>query len=359
MFLSFVSSLSFVWGKAWPILIALLFFGVVIMVHELGHFSFAKLFNVKINEFSLGMGPALFKKQKGETKYALRLFPIGGYVNMEGEDEESDDERAFCKKPVWQRFIIVAMGATINLILGFAIVSILLTQTDLIGTPNIRGFYEGASSNVQGLQEDDKILEINNKVVYSEFDITFLMMRQKDGIMDFTVERDGEKVKLTDIEFETKQIDGNNVIIYDFYIKGVEPTFVNVIKNGFLETASMGRMVWVSLFDIVTGQFGLSDISGPIGVVGYIAEAAGVSTEKDFTPILTLMALITINIGIFNLLPVPALDGGRLFFMLIEMVRRKPVPAKYENYIHAVGLVILLTFMAVISMSDIVNLIRG
>lgn len=118
-------------------------------------------------------------------------------------------------------------------------------------------------------------------------------------------------------------------------------------------------MVWVSLFDIVTGQFGLSDISGPIGVVGYIAEAAGVSTEKDFTPILTLMALITINIGIFNLLPVPALDGGRLFFMLIEMVRRKPVPAKYENYIHAVGLVILLTFMAVISMSDIVNLIRG
>lgn len=362
MYLSFLSTLSFVWKNSWSIILAIMFFGIVIMVHELGHFTFAKIFDVKVNEFALGMGPTLFKKQKGETKYAVRLFPIGGFVNMEGEDEKSDDERSFNKKPVWQRFIIVATGAIVNLLLGVVIIAIILTQSDLIGTPYIKGFFENATTNNQGLREGDKIIEINQNIVYSEYDISFLMMRDKDGVMDFTVVREGEKVELKEIAFETKTVDGQQVIIYDFYIKGVKPSFLSVTKNAFLETASMGRMVWLSLFDLVTGQYKLNDLSGPIGVVSFISDTAQQSvTEKgvDFTPVLTLMALITVNIGIFNLLPVPALDGGRLFFMIIEMIRRKPVPQKYESYVHAVGLILLFAFMAVISLHDILNLIKG
>jgi regulator of sigma E protease len=234
-------------------------------------------------------------------------------------------------------------------------------QTDLIGTPYIKGFYKDATTNQQGLMAGDKIVEINENIVYSEYDISFLMMRDKDGVLDFTVERKGEKVELKDIAFKTKTVDGQHFIIYDFYIKGVKPSFFSVTKNAFLETASMGRMVWLSLFDLVTGQYKLSDLSGPIGVVDYIADTAQHSvTDKgiDFTPVLTLMALITINIGIFNLLPIPALDGGRLFFMIIEMVRRKPVPQKYESFVHAVGLILLFIFMAVVSLHDILNLIK-
>ncbi|NLB37201.1 MAG: hypothetical protein GX824_07885 [Clostridiales bacterium] len=362
MYLSFLSTLSYVWKNSWSIIVAILFFGIVIMAHELRHFTFAKIFDVKVNEFALGMGPTIFKKQKGETKYAVRLFPIGGFVNMEGEEEKSDDERSFTQKPVWQRFIIVAAGAIINLLLGLLIVAILLMQSDLIGTPYIKGFYEGATTKQQGLRQGDKIIEINRNIVYSDYDISFLMMRDKDGVMDFTVMREGEKVELNDIAFETKTVDGQQFIIYDFYIKGVKPSFLSVTKNAFLETASMGRMVWLSLFDLVTGQYGLSDLSGPIGVVNFISDTAQNSiTEKgiDFTPVLTLMALITVNIGIFNFLPIPALDGGRLFFMIIEMVRRKPVPQKYESYVHAVGLILLFVFMAVISLNDIMNLIKG
>lgn len=358
MVLSFISTVSNVWGKAWPIMFAIVFFGIIIMVHELGHFLFAKLFKVRVNKFALGMGPALVKKTKGETEYSLRALPIGGYCAMEGEDEDSEDERSFGSKPVWQRFIIVAAGAVVNLILGLIIVMVMLGQQDLIGTSYIRDFHENSATQAAGLTEGDKIVSINGKRVYSQFDIGFLMMRDKDGVMDFGLKRDGEKIELKNVALETVEKDGKNVIIYDFIIKGVKPSIGSVLKYSFMETVSMGRMVWISLFDLVTGQFGFTDISGPIGVVGFIAQAAEQTKKTDLTPILNLMALISINIGIFNLLPVPALDGGRLFFMLIEMIFRKPVPRKYEGWIHATGLVLLLAFMAVISLKDIFFMFR-
>ncbi len=348
-----------VWGKAWPILVAILFFGLIIMCHELGHFLFAKLFKVQVNEFSMGMGPTLFKFKKGETKYSLRLFPIGGFVSMEGEDEESENERAFCNKPVWQRFIIVAAGGTVNLIMGVIIVAIMLCQTDLIGLPQIHSFHENAVSS-QHLQVGDEIKKINGKQVFSEYDLSFLMARDKDGVIDFVVERNGEKINLDGVKFETKDNNGTLTIIYDFIIQGVEPGFLNVVKNSALESVSIARVVWISLLDLVTGQYGLSDLSGPIGTVTFIADAAETATqETDFTPLLMLMALIAINIGLFNLLPLPALDGGRLFFMAIEFIFRKPVPRKYEGWVHAIGLVLLMILMVVISFSDILRLIRG
>ncbi len=349
-----------VWGKVWPILVAILFFGLLIFFHELGHFTFAKLFKVKVNEFAMGMGPTLFKFKKGETKYALRLFPIGGFVSMEGEDEESESERAFCNKPAWQRFIVIAAGGIVNLIMGTVIVAIMLSQVNLIGLPQIHSFEENSVSS-QYLQAGDKIEKINGKRVYSEYDLSFLMARDKDGIFDFVIEREGEKVNLDGVPFQTiKNDDGTVTIIYDFIIRGVEPTFLNVAKNAVLESVSIGRIVWLSLLDLVTGQYGLSDLSGPIGTVSYIADAAQAATQQtDYTYLFNLMAMIAINIGLFNLLPLPALDGGRLFFLAIEFVFRKPVPAKYEGWVHAVGMVLLLLLMVVISFSDILRLIRG
>ncbi len=349
-----------VWGKVWPILLAILFFGLIIFFHELGHFTFAKLFKVQVNEFAMGMGPTLFKFKKGETKYALRLFPIGGFVSMEGEDEESDNERAFNKKPVWQRFIITAAGGTVNLIMGVIIVAIMLSQTNLIGLPEIHSFEENSVSSQYGLQAKDKIKEINGKNVYSEYDLGFLMSRDKDGIIDFVVEREGQEIALDAVKFQTYDNNGTLTIVYDFIIRGVEPTFLNVAKNAALESISIARIVWISLLDLVTGQYGLSDLSGPIGTVSFIADAAQTATqETDYTYLLTLMAMIAINIGLFNLLPLPALDGGRLFFMFIELIFRKPVPRKYEGWVHAVGLVLLLGLMVVISFSDIMRLVRG
>ncbi len=352
-------SVGDVWGKIWPILLGILFFGFIIIFHELGHFIFAKLFKVQVNEFSIGMGPCLFRKRKGETKYCLRLFPIGGYVSMEGEDEDSDNERAFCNKPAWQRFIIIAAGAIINIIMGIIIVSIMLGQSDLIGTPQIHSFDEAAVSNSYGLQVKDKIKKINGKRVFSEQDIGYLMSRDGDGAIDFVVERDGVLTELDGVKFQTVEKDGKLTIIYDFIIVGVEPNFLNVVKNSFSESMSIARIVWLSLSDLLTGQYGLSDISGPIGIVTNIADMAQTATqETDYTVLLWFLAVIAINVGLFNLLPVPALDGGRLFFLLIEIVFRKPVPRKYEGWVHAIGLFLLLVLMAVVSFSDIINLIR-
>ncbi len=350
-----------VWGKIWPILLAILFFGLIIMFHELGHFIFAKLFKVQVNEFSIGMGPAFFKKKKGETQYSLRLFPIGGYVSMEGEDDDSENERAFCNAKAWKRFIIIAAGGIVNLIMGVIVVAIMLsTSGNLIGTTQINFFHEDAVTATQGLQEKDVIKKINGKTVFSEYDLSFLMARDKDGVIDFVVERNGEKVTVNGVKFDTFDNNGTLTIVYDFVIVGVKPSVLSVAKNAVLESVSIARIVWVSLFDLATGQYGLSDLSGPIGTVSIIADTAqNAVAQTDYSSLWMMLALIAINIGLFNLLPLPALDGGRLFFLFIEMIFRKPVPRKYEGWIHAVGLGLLLLLMVVISFSDIVKLIKG
>ena len=342
-------------------MVAILFFGLLISIHELGHFVCAKIFKVKVNEFALGMGPALFKRKKGDTTYALRLFPIGGYVSMEGEDEESSDENAFNRKKVWQKIIIVAAGATMNLILGIVIVSVVLSMEDLIGTNQIVRFYDNAKSQQTGLCEGDKFLKIDGRRVFSDMDVSFLMSRSDDGVFDMTVERNGEKVDLTGVAFDTKKDGEYTLITYDFVVLGEKPSILNVIPNAFGRTASIARLVWLSLFDLVTGRYGLTDLSGPVGTVNVIADAAAQAADsKDgLITALTLMAFITINIGIFNLLPLPALDGGRLFFLIIEGIRRKPLNPKYEGYVHAAGLALLLTLMLAVTFSDIVTIIKS
>lgn len=352
---------SELWSKAWPILFALLFFGVIIMIHECGHFACAKLFKVKVNEFSLGMGPALFKKRKGDTLYAVRLFPIGGYVAMEGEDDASEDDRAFNKKPVWQKMIIVVAGALMNLILGFILMVLLLTtSTDLIGTNTIKEFYPDAVSSQYGLQAGDRFVEIDGHHVWSELDLSFLMSRSQDGVFDFVVERNGEKVTLNDVHFATEQQNGITLIQYDFIIIGEQPGFLNIVKNAFTQSASIVRMVWLSVFDLVTGRYGMSELAGPVGTVDIIADVTAQAVSSgSLTNLLTIMAFITINVGVANLLPLPALDGGRFLFLAIEAVRRKPVNPKYEGYVHAAGLALLLLLMVVVTYNDIARIVHG
>lgn len=349
-----------IWGKTWPILIAILFFGLIIAIHELGHFLSAKLFKVKVNEFSLGMGPAIFKKKKGDTQYSLRCLPIGGYVSMEGEDSESEDENAFCKKKWWKKFIIVAAGAIMNLILGLIFVTVLTCMDDLIGTTQIHSFYENATSAQYGLEAGDDIKEINGTAIFSSRDVSYCLQRDDDGIYDFVVDRNGEKVTVEGVQFERKTDEnGNKTIIYDFIIVGVEKTPLNVLATAIKDTVSIARLVWLTLFDLATGHYGINDLSGPVGTVSIIADVTSeaVSTGANFDAIIYIMALITINVGVFNLLPVPALDGGRLFFIIIEAIRKKPIPAKYEGFIHAAGLALLLLLMLVITFNDIRNLI--
>jgi regulator of sigma E protease len=279
---------------------------------------------------------------------------------MEGEDEESEDERAFNRQKVWKRFIIVAAGAIMNIILGLIIVAVMLaTSGELIGTNTIHSFTENAVSEQNGLKVGDRFVKIDGHRLYSDMDLMFLLSRSENGVYDLVVERDGEKVRLDDLQFETHEVEGITVITYDFIVVGEEPTAFNIFTNTFKEAASIVRLVRLSLFDLVTGRYGLSDLSGPVGTINVIVDATEDATsEGDWDTLLLIMALITINIGVFNLLPLPALDGGRLFFMLIEMIRRKPIKPKYEGIVHGIGLALLLILMLVVTFSDIMKLVK-
>lgn len=322
------------------------------MVHEAGHFTFAKLFGVKVNEFSIGMGPKLLSRKKGETQYSWRLLPIGGYVSMEGEDSDSEDERAFGKKPCWQRIVIVAAGALVNIMIGLILVAISLGVSDsLSGTNYVNSFYNAEGKQVaemNGLKAQDKILKIDGKNVYYYTDVYYLASRDEGSTSDVTILRDGRKTELKGIEFPSDSL----------VITGVDKTPLTVFKDTFKESVSICRMVWLSLFDLVTGKYSVKDVSGPVGVVDVVSKTAETSVkESDPSSLLTMLALITINIGLFNLLPIPALDGGRLFFLLVELIRRKPINQKYESLVHGIGMALLLLFMAAITFKDIYTLI--
>jgi regulator of sigma E protease len=315
-----------------------------------------------VNEFAMGMGPAIFKFGKKETKYAVRALPFGGSVLMEGENGDSEDPRAFNQKPKWQRFLILFGGAAVNLLCGLLIMAVILSQQDLIGTNRIHSFDENAVSQANGLQAGDVIYKIGGKRVISSSDLGFLLSRSADGVVDLVVIRDGKKLALDQFPFQTEPGEGGrNWIVRDFVLVGVKPTFSSVVSHTVLESASLARMVWLSLLDMVTGHFKLSEISGPVGVVNLIQSQANVAAQSDtpketheaFLNLLYLFSLISINIGVMNLLPVPALDGGRLFFLLVEMIVRRPIPKKLEAWVHGVGLLLLLSFMVVITFSDI------
>lgn len=344
-------SISSIWNTVYPIVVAILFFELIILVHEGGHFVAARLNKIKVNEFSIGMGPKLFQFEKGGTKYTLRLILFGGYCSMEGEDEDSDDKNAFVNKKVWQRIIVVVAGAIMNLILGFIFVLIMISTQELVGTPQIAKFDDNAVSQNYGLQAGDVIKSIDGMRVYSTNDIMTGLTRSADSTVDMVVQRDGKDVNLT-VTFATEEYEGHNYILMDFWLTGYPKTFNNVISQSFKESVSYARMVFLSVHDIIVGRFGLSDMSGPVGAVTVVSSAV----KTSFYSVLRIMALLTINVGLFNLFPIPALDGWRLFVLIGEGVTRKKLPQKAEYLINAIGLVCLLGLMCVVTFSDITKL---
>ena len=339
------------------ILLAILMFGFLIFIHELGHFLSAKLLDVQVNEFAICMGPVLWQKKKGETTYSLRAIPIGGFCAMEGEDEESDNPRAFPQKSWWRRLIILAAGSFMNFVAGFLVIVLLYT-----GAPIVTDFFEGCPlESSDGLQAGDELYKIDGRRVYLYSDVGMLLSRNKTGVYDVVVKRNGELVELHEFEMKPQlyMVDGQQEYKYGLYFGTVPGGFSNCLKYSWYTAMDFARLVWMSLEDLVSGLVSVSDMSGPVGIVSTISEVGNQSaTVRDgLQNIAYLGAFIAINLAVMNMLPLPALDGGRIFLLLVNSlftaITKKKIPAKYEAYVHAAGMVLLLGFMAFVTFKDI------
>lgn len=345
------------------ILVAILAFGIIIAIHEFGHFAMAKLCGIKVNQFAIGMGPVLLKKQKGETEYSLRLLPVGGFCAMEGEDSESTDSRAFHHKPVWQRMLVVVAGAFMNLVLGFLLI---LCTTLLYGdiiTLEVAEFPENSrtgqscsTSETCGLQVGDRIFSMDGMRIFTDTDLSYKLQNTESDTMDLIVIRNGGKVKLPDVRFYNTETGGR----LDFKVQAAELTVLNTIQYGFLNTISTSRLIWISLRDLITGKYGFHDLSGPVGIIETIGEAAssGDNFRQNLTSLLSFMSFITINVGILNLLPIPALDGARFLFLLIEAIRKKPVSPEREGMVHFIGMAVMFLLMIAVTVQDVFKLVQ-
>ncbi|CCX71271.1 rIP metalloprotease RseP [Firmicutes bacterium CAG:555] len=349
------------------IIIAIIIFGILIAIHEFGHFTAAKLCGVKVEEFAIGMGPALFKKQKGETVYALRILPIGGFCAMAGEDEESDDPRAFTNQGFWKKFVILCAGSFMNLVLGIVLILIMYAGAQAFVTPTIDHFMDGCPyEGTEAMQAGDTFYSIDGQRIYLVSDVSSFLMRG-DGVYDIVMLRDGEKVELKDFALTTKTYAeyANEGPKYGFVFGYTEATFGTKLEYTWNTTLEFSRLAWLGLGDLINGKVGLKDMSGPVGIVdmmnevGQQAESAKAAADN----LLYISAFIAVNLAIMNMLPIPALDGGRVFLMIvtviIEAVSRKKLDPKYEGYIHLGGMVLLLGLMALVMYNDIAKLITG
>lgn len=437
------------------IAIGVLLFELIVFIHEFGHFITAKKFGVQVNEFAIGMGPKLFGFERGETKYSVRLLPIGGYCALEGENEESDNERAFVNKPVWQRMIVIVAGAFNNIVLGLLMMTLLVAQEPMFSSTTISNFSQAAFTSKSGLETGDELLDIGGYKIKCSRDISFavamLDMKIVDGHdfsiykedcgftlvrqytalnaedytedelkaisdafnsgiekinvstteeeadkatsetlaevnklsgkdykpeetefmperkrfrTDVTVMRNGVKQTLENVDFYTYLgDDGKPAVALDFTVEPINKTILTTVSESWNGTFSVVRMIWKSLFGLLTGTYGMNDMAGPVGAATVVTQAAQAGLETSFLDavnnIVYMMMIITVNLGIVNLLPLPALDGGRFLFMLIEVIIRRPIPQKYEGWVHAAGFIILLGFIVVITLNDIVRIVTG
>ena len=344
-------SFSSVWNTVYPIIIAILFFELIIIVHEGGHFAAARLMKIKVNEFSIGMGPKIFSFTKGETKYSLRWILFGGYCAMEGEDEASSEAGSFSSKSVPARMLVVVAGALMNLLLGFLIIVCIISNQNLVGTTTVAKFDDNAVSASSGLMVGDTIKSIDGMRVFTATDVETGLTRSPDDTLSITVERNG-KIQTLEVKFQLEEYEGRKYVGMDFWLLGKEKTVGSVLKNSAATFVSYTRMVFLSVHDLLVGRYGLSDLSGPVGAVSVVSNAAKTSLNS----LLRISAILTINIGLFNLFPIPALDGWRFFLLIGEGVFRKKLPAKWEYAINAAGLAILLGVMVLVTFSDVTKL---
>lgn len=350
------------------ILFAILIFSILIFVHELGHFLAAKASGVQVNEFSIFMGPAIWKKQVGETLYSIRCIPMGGYCAMEGEDEDTDNPRSFQKAAWWKRLIILVAGAGMNFICGLLILAIVMAPAKAVNVLEIQSFEEWSTLDDGGLQVGDRIVELDGEKMYLYSDFSMILSLNPGEIHDISVLRDGEVVNFKDYVMQTHTVtleDGTEAQKYGVTFGYEELTFWGKIKNIWYTAVDWVRSVRLSLRMLVSGQAGFSQVSGPVGIVSTMNDMAQASpTVLD--AVLNLLyfgAYLAVNLAVMNLLPIPALDGGRVFALLlttvIEAITRKKINSKYEGYVHAAGMILLLILMAVIMFKDIFAIFAG
>lgn len=348
------------------ILIAILIFGVLIAVHEFGHFLAAKACGVRVNEFSIGMGPQLFHKTKGDTEYSLRLLPIGGYCAMEGEDEDSDDDRALGRQVWWKKFIIFVAGAFMNFLTGLIIVICLYAGAQAFYTTEIVELNpDFPQQGEDGLMPGDMIYAINGERIYLKSDVSLIMGLGDTGTIDMTVLRDGKKLDRT----LTKQVytdeNGKEYEAYGFTYGGiVEATPLLRLQYSWYQTMDYVRIVRLSLQMLLSGAAGVNDLSGPVGIVSTITDV-GEQSDSALAAVENIAyfaALIAVNLAVMNLLPLPALDGGKIFFLVVNAVCmltiRKKIPEKFENYVHLAGFALLMLLMVVITFQDVWKLFK-
>ena len=375
------------------ILAALLVFSAVIAIHEFGHFTVAKLCGIQVNEFSIGMGPVLWKKNHKGTQYSLRALPVGGFVALEGEESpesqqaeavrdaredifssskhdlnilstESDGEVQkkpagipLNEAPVWQRVLVMVAGAVMNFVLGFAVLVILIAaQNEPITSKTIYAIQDGALCGQTGLQAGDKVLAVNGRRCFVANDILYELVRTQSYSADFTVLRDGQKVQLPGVQFDTWQDEkGETHMSIGFSVYGLEKTPGNVLREAGNSVLYYGRIVFTSLVDLVRGRESINNLSGPVGIVSAIGQAASYGWQD----LLELLALITVNLGILNLLPFPALDGGKVVFLVIEGVTGHAVPEKLQSVLTLATFGLLFGLMLFATYNDILRLITG
>ncbi|MBR3978486.1 MAG: site-2 protease family protein [Oscillospiraceae bacterium] len=351
------------------IVFAILLFSLLIFVHELGHFLAAKASGVQVNEFSMFMGPAIFKKQVGETLYSVRCIPIGGYCAMEGEDTQSDNPRAFGAAAWWKRLIILVAGSFMNLVAGILIMLIVFAPAKQFVTPVIDNFEAYSTVNREGgLQPGDRILQVDGENVYVQSDFSMILAMNPGDTHDLVVRRNGQKVYLNDFlmeKHETTDEQGNKIMLYGMNFSLEEANFGNKIGYALKSVVNTVRTTRLSLQMLFTGQAGLGDMTGPVGIVQMMSDTAEASeTSQDaIMNMLYFGGFIAVNLAVMNMLPIPALDGGRVLALLvttaIEAVTKKKVDPKIEGYIHGAGMVLLLGLMALIMFKDIFAIFKG
>ena len=354
---------------AFYILIAILIFGFLIFIHEFGHFITAKLSGVRVNEFSINMGPKLFGWKRGETQYSFRLLPIGGYCAMEGEDRDTGDPRSFVGAAWWKRLIILCAGSFMNLLTGFVVMAILFGFFyQMPATAKITSFMEGNVVEAQGLREGDVLYALNGRRIYMKSDFDMLESRLASDHCDLTVLRDGEKVLLENFDLTRKEItdsEGRTGKYLGMYFSETQQkTFGTVLKTAGWQCIDFTRIVWYGLTDLFTGKAGLKDMGGVVSVVDAMVQGgeAQQSLSDGVLYVLYIGAFIAVNLAVINMMPIPALDGGRVLFLLINTlftaITGKKINPKYEGYIHAAAMVLLLGLMAVLLVKDVLMIAR-
>lgn len=338
------------------IISAVLIFCVIVVVHEFGHFIVARKCGIDVQEFAIGMGPVIFKKQGKHTLFTLRLLPLGGFCSM-GEDEESDNENSFRNKSVWRRIAVIAAGAIMNLILGFILSIIIFLVAGKVTTTVIAEIVPGSGCENAGMAVGDRITKVNGLHIFTANDIIYELRNDEDGVLDFVVDRDGEKLTFNGVKFglTVDEETGERVLNYDFKVYMKNMTAAELLPAAANKFMYYSRLILMSLRDLISGKYGLNNLQGPVGIVTVISESAQ-ETGFDIGYLLDIAMLISVNVGIFNLLPLPALDGGRLVFLIIEAIRRKPIKAETEGMVHFAGFALLMLLMIIVTFNDVKNI---